>query len=468
MIELVVSLYALVTLVLLVMRLEVGLLLLLPLLPLTPYAYRSPVTGLNATNLVIYVAFAMALFRRMGRQQVGLPPGAIPLFFFFCMILMAWVFGYLNYRSEGYESIRQLINVQRWVLYTLLYFAYFFAWPEDRPVTTAFRWMFAGIMIAVLFNFYERAFPGYYYLTSGRTGGIFRQANSNGIFLGTYLLLPLALTHSARSAVARWFYVGSFVLGVFSLMLALSRTGFLSLIAGSLVYAFYRSRRTFIAMIFALMALVPTYSILLPEKVVNRIDQTFRGSRYEGVAGKLEGSAANRLVQSIAGLRLFLDSPIIGHGIGGFWHRSPRYLPANAPDVARSAHTTFIWILVEGGAVTLGAFIWLLLGLLMGGKRVLEGGATDGQRMLGLYMMSIVVAKSLANTASTDFFTGDVSAYFWVSGGLVAWMVVHLGRESRTAAPAAERATVAKGPRRVASPWRPRQPASLTRGKAHE
>ncbi len=465
MIELFATLYSIITLILLVARLELGLLLLIPLLLLTGYAYRSPIEGLNATNLLVYTAFVMGLFRRMSRPWLGLPPATFPLVAFFLLIIIEWFVGYLNYRftPEGYETFRQLKNVQRWTTYTLLYFAYFFGWPEHRPATSAFRWMFAGLLMVILFSFYEVVIGGEYYAGTGRGFGLFRQPNSTGIFLGSFGMLPLVLVPLARTRSARLLYLGSFAASIFALMLTLSRTGFLAMVVGGMVYSYYRSRRSFVAMILVMIALVPTYSIILPEKVALRIDETFTGSEYEGVAGEFEGSTANRLVQSLAGLRLFIDSPVIGHGLGGFWYRSPQYLPKGAPAITRAPHTTFIWLLVDGGIVTLGMFVWLLVAIVLGGKRLFERGPTESERMLGLYMMATVGAKSLANFASTDFLTGDVTAYFWISGAMVAWMIAHPDKVSSVPEPQSEPTRA-----RALSSWRPRRTSALTRGSARE
>jgi O-antigen ligase len=125
--------------------------------------------------------------------------------------------------------------------------------------------------------------------------------------------------------------------------------------------------------------------------------------------------------------------------------------------VARSPHSTFLEILVEGGIVTVACFVWLLAGLGLTGKRLYESGLDHEERLYGLFLMTIVVAKSLANLFNTEFLTGDVSAYLWVSAALVAWRLAH--------APEKSRAVVR--PQRVVSPWRPRPGAEIRRPVTH-
>ena len=97
MIQFSVTIYAVITLMLLVVRFERGLLFLLPLVPITGYTYHSPITGLNTVNLLIYTAFAMGLFRRMSKRSESLPPSTLPLVSFFILTLVSWVLGTINY-----------------------------------------------------------------------------------------------------------------------------------------------------------------------------------------------------------------------------------------------------------------------------------------------------------------------------------------------------------------------------------
>lgn len=421
MIQFAVTIYAVITLMLLLVRFERGLLFLLPLLPIAGYAYHSPITGLNMLNLLIYTAFAMGLFHRMSRRSESLPPSTLPLVSFFILTLISWVLGTINYSSEpSYSPVRWFINIERWAVFTLLYFAYYFGWSHRHPIEIAFRWMFIGVFMAAALNIGEIIRPTDYYLISGRAGGIFSQANSNGIFLASYGFLGLALAHSARTKAARWFYYGSFLLCIQGIFLSASRTGLLAFIFAGLAYAFFRSKRAFLATLLLLIMLLPVYRIILPEMLAKRIESTVSGSRYEGVAGELEGSAANRLVQNIAGVKLFLDSPILGHGLGGAYYRLPRYLPPGSPDAVRSLHSTFLWILVEMGIVTTACFLWFLWTIVREGKRLYQSDAREAERMLGLFLVVSMIAKVAANFVSTDFFTGDVSTYLWIAGALIA------------------------------------------------
>jgi hypothetical protein len=460
MIDLLSTVYAVITLVMLYVRFETGLLLLLPMVPLTTYAYRSPITGLNATNLLIYSAFGLSLLRRMGQPGRGLPPATLPIVIFFSATLLAWLVGIVNYGGRNYSAFRNLINVERWMLYMLLYFTYFFGWSGKIPVRTAFRWLFAGIVLAAAYNLVELVHPSTRYLLSERNPGLFRQANSNGIFMASYLFLAPALMAGARKSLYKWFYGGIFLLCIYGMVLSLSRAAFLSFTFAALAYAYFRSRRMFVALLLAVLILVPTYTVVLPAKVADRIAFTFRGSPYKGLAGEFEGSAANRVVQSIAAAKLFLDSPIIGHGLGGFWHRSSKYLPPGAPPVARALHTTFFWALVDGGMPVVLSFFWLLANLALEGKRLYASRASEADRLLGLYLITIVVAKTVANFFNTEFLTGDVSAYLWIAGGLVSWKNMQI-RE------AAEEVTERAAPVRIRSSWRPRGSVPLPSRTRH-
>ena len=450
-----ITVWAVFTLILLVARFELGLLLLIPILPTLGYSYRTPIIGLNTTNLLVYTAFAMGLLRRMGHREKGLPPATLPFLTFFLITLFAWLLGYLNFRSEGYETFRWLKNIERWVLYTLLYFAYYFGWSgKIRPII-AFRWLFVGVMMVEGSSLMEIVHPSRYYVASGRAGGFFQQANSTGIFLASYGLLSIALMSLSRSVFTKIFYLGCFGLCIAGIAISASRASFVSLVAASLVYAFYASRRMFALLLIGFIVVVPAYRIFLPKVVSERIERTFAGSKYEGVAGKFEGSAANRIVQNIAVLKAFEESPILGHGLGGFYYRSPRWLPPTHLRVARAAHSTFVWALAETGAVGLVALVWFLGSVALEGLRLYQNSDIQEERLMGLFLLTSMIAKSIANFFNTEFLTGDVSAYLWVSAGLVAWM--NLQRKAHAAAEARQT---------IKSTWRP-QARAPARSAAH-
>jgi hypothetical protein len=435
MIEVLLTLYALITLIMLVARFEWGVVLLMPLLPLAMYTYRSPITGLNTNNLLIYTAFAMGFLRRLENRGMPLPPATGAMLILMGFTLLAWVIGYINYRSVGYQTWEVLINLERWILYALLYFAIYFGWSDKVPMRRVLVFMFIGVLAAALANVAEIFHPSAYMQKTGRAGGLFQQANSNGIFMASYAFLPVVLAATTRSPFARLLYRVTFVLCVGGVLLSISRAAFLCLIMSALVYAFFTSRRLFAVIVLAMCLMVPAYSVVLPEKAVKRIEETFTGgSRYKGAMGKLEESAANRVVQDLAGLKLFMDSPIFGHGLSGFYYRSPRYLPPAAPPVTRMVHSSFFWALVEGGILTTGAFLWLLFKLWEMGKRLYDAAGDEPDRLMGLYLMTIMVSKVIANFFNLDFFTGDVSSYVWVTAGLVAWRSLRLPEAVRAPA----------------------------------
>ena len=456
--QVLVSVYGAFTLIMLVVRFERGLMLLIPLVPMATYSYRSPITGLNLSNLLIYTAFALGLFRRL-RHGGPLPPATWPIVTFFALSLLYWLTGWITYRDTSlyaYDPWNRFINLERWVLYTLLYFAYFFGWSPQIPVRRGFAWILAGFFIVATYNVFEAVRPSAYLEYSGRAGGVFGQANSNGIFLASYGLLPVVFASTTRSGLRRALYWGIFALGVWGVFMSVSRTALICLIVAVLVYAFYRSRRTFAWMFVLLCLSVPLAPLVLPDYVLERYESTLGGSDYEGVAGKFEGSAANRVVQNQAGLKLFLESPIIGHGLSGFYYRSPKYLPPGAPEVTRSVHSTFLMLIVEGGILWLAGFLWLLASLGMAGKRLFEHGPDEETRLLGLFLLAAMASKILANFASTEFVTGDVTSYIWISAAFVSRLQQQVGVRSKALShPAAQPA------------WRPRARPEIRPPVAH-
>jgi hypothetical protein len=358
---------------------------------------------------------------------------------------MGWVIGVMNFHDQGLDPIVALKLVERWASYTLLYFSYYFGWSGRMPASRVFRWMAVGIFFNAAFNIVELVHPTHYYLASGRTGGILGQANSNGLFLASYGFVMLVLARLARERLARWFYHGCFALSVLGIGLSLSRAAFLALLTNSVVYSFFRSKRMFAAIILAIALVLPVYSVVLPEKIAHRIDETFTASEYEGELGKIEGSAANRVMQYIATWHLFVDSPVFGHGINGFIYRSKQYVPAWAYRQLASPHSTFVNVTVDTGLLGLGSFLWLLTSLAWTGKRLYDVGETEEERLIGLFLITVMLGKLVANLFNTEFLTGDVSGYVWVTAGLASSLLLRKGAVQTVPQSLPERVT-----------WRPR------------
>jgi hypothetical protein len=88
------------------------------------------------------------------------------------------------------------------------------------------------------YNVIEALRPGTYLIASGRAGGIFGQANANGIFLASYGLLPVVFASTTRSVGRRALYWGIFALGIYGIFVSGSRTGLICLVSALLVFAF--------------------------------------------------------------------------------------------------------------------------------------------------------------------------------------------------------------------------------------
>ena len=139
-------------------------------------------------------------------------------------------------------------------------------------------------------------------------------ANPNDLALVLNLLLPLsiALFLSAKSKFGRLLSVMTIVMSVLGVMVTFSRTGFLGLATIAVVYFFQMIRRrgadrawAFVVLFIAVLA-----APLLPSDYAERL------STVTNVASDKTGSAQARWRDSLAAVRLVIEHPIIGAGIG--------------------------------------------------------------------------------------------------------------------------------------------------------
>jgi O-antigen ligase len=131
--------------------------------------------------------------------------------------------------------------------------------------------------------------------------------------------------------------------------LTLSRGGLISLFVGGFVLMiFTKARRSFsIVLVFA--GLVAAIFFLS-----SKTDLTSAVNRRTDDRENID----SRVDYMEQGMRMYLDSPVsmaTGIGIGTFVHESPKFFGDQ-----HQIHNTYVWLLVEGGPLILGAYLLLL------------------------------------------------------------------------------------------------------------
>lgn len=216
----------------------------------------------------------------------------------------------------------------------------------------------------------------------GRATGPFGNPNSFGQFLGYAATLAIGLTVFAR----RWRYrvplIATIVVFGYGMFISLSRGGIAALVAGVIVLAFTRSRRT--GIVTAVAALVLAL-VVYPAFVQSRLT-TLEGTANQAAQQTLAQSDGGRLEAVLAAPSLFALSPVFGIGFGQYKFMAPQVTENH---VSLVAHNWYGTVFAEQGL--LGVALW---GLLMISVIVAIRRRPDPGRSVGLGVFASLAVGS--------------------------------------------------------------------------
>lgn len=230
------------------------------------------------------------------------------------------------------------------------------------------------------------------------------------------ILLPLAFTLLFSQIIPLYkFLIGlAFCLGVVSLVLSLSRGGWLGFGLATVVVLFFLIQRRMIRAQRILSILAWGSSMLLIMAI------TFSGLIASRLLSSDEGSAASRLLLMHGAIAIVKDNPLLGVGLDNYALAAPEYNPSNMEnwDVgATYVHNAFLLIGAEIGIFGLSAFVWSFLAFLKQGLYYVRKEALGLNWLIGLGIfagsLSVLLHSQadyalLANPSLTTLFSFSV------------------------------------------------------------
>ncbi len=417
--------------VLLAARPLVGICALLAFYPLMHQVPRTPVPGLNAETIL--VSFAMIL--TLARSNLRFPPLRVTgiIVAIAAVITLGWVIAntWISVPFEAFSPWSRFRAVKSHLFTSLLFFVGYWWTGEARGRRALLESVSLGLALAavgVLIDFANG---------SQRPAGFYDNANMPGEYLAVFSLLPL---HHALSGeiprVRRFLHLLAYLLAAAGAVATLSRSAWIALVVGHLVYlGLMHPRRMVVgALAGALAALLlgPVAYPTLPEPLRERFESTFDtgGVLYRtGVGITLESSAASRVAAHRAGLHMFLDSPIWGHGLDSFKLLVVDYGASYGILRPISAHSTPLRIATENGLIGLVAFAWLAVALLAIGWRLWSANRGE-PRAYGALLLGVAAASLVSNLFHAGFLGSWLySSVFWSMFGAVAGLEHATARE---------------------------------------
>jgi putative inorganic carbon (HCO3(-)) transporter len=227
---------------------------------------------------------------------------------------------------------------------------------------------------------------------------------------GRYLTVAIlaSLTGILLGGVRGWRMAGLYVVVVatwLGLLISFSQSSFVALAAGIVVaVAVAWERRATLALV--ALGLV-TGAVLL---AVPQVRHELVGKSRSGV-NRITSGRANLVGQ---GIRITLDHPLAGVGVGGFSHEYQRRLGIPGKDPKRVAsHTMPVTVAAELGVVGLGLLGWLLAAAFLATLRGLGRGFTS---RVSLAVGVVLVAIGVHSVFYAAFFEDPMT---WALLGLI-------------------------------------------------
>jgi len=248
-----------------------------------------------------------------------------------------------------------------------------------------------------------------------RAGGTLVGANTYclAVVLVLPVLLGLFLTNRARMPL-RYLCLGASIVILAGVIVSHSRSGLaITLIAlmGTAVYVTKGAKERWPRLI----ALAVVFMLLLP-----LVPQTF-WQRAKTSTDVEEVSINNRLAALYAGVRMALDRPLTGMGLGGFREQFRNYAPpwAGRAMTFHAAHSIYNEALANHGIPAFICFILVLVGI---GRSFAEAHRLASD-MNDLWFLLIVRAMVLSTVVALAFHATEGGLYnyfFWIVAGISA------------------------------------------------
>jgi O-antigen ligase len=240
-----------------------------------------------------------------------------------------------------------------------------------------------------------------------RAVGTFSNPNFMGGSAAISLVAAVSLMAGAESRrVQGLLLVCAIVLGG-AVIISLSRGALVTALVGLMALGLTRSRRTAITVVVAgLAGALIIYPAFVDWRLVN-----LAGSASAAAFQATAESDANRLTGAMAGVSLFLSSPLVGVGFG-------HYLAAavQIPGVVASAHNWYTYVLGEQGIVGTVLFVSVLVTLVLRLRSL-----PSRPRSLGVSVLAAFAAACLFLEVPTSFQTFAIPAIVIVAAFAGHW-----------------------------------------------
>lgn len=421
-----VTILGLINAVLIFIRFEVGLYLFFTIVPLSVLFPASPIKGLNGTTILILLLFYKSFSQpKTAVIADGIKDLKVPIYGLFFVTFFSIIFSTILYEHQTLPLIKYFEKMWRWLLYIFLYFVC------RRELVTKKMIIYALTAISIGL-FIEGGFVLKAYVLAGRLRSYGTFANSNELaqFFSSYFLVSVALLLFEKRLIHKLFFSGAVLLTLFGIVSSLSRGGFLCTIMAAAVFVFFRSKKIFIFLVVICSLSFGTFYNLLPDKVTDRIEETFveetehrrYGDSTLGGVG-IEGSAFSRIPLIKGGMVMFKENPLFGKGFMSFPRLIHRFKYGGQygiePGHVKASHNMHIRILSELGLVGYFFFLLIFYYSIRMGYALFKIGSDQFEKDTGIVFICIALTFLVGCLFGDRFFRGILTTYYFVVASCV-------------------------------------------------
>lgn len=248
------------------------------------------------------------------------------------------------------------------------------------------------------FNWLDSSFAG---LISGRATSTFENPNILAVYLIVAVIFSLGYSFSVKNKKFKLVYIAIFLIDTAALVFTWSRGAWIAVALSLLVFLIMKLKK-FPGALLITLAAIPYLLFLLPESVLYRIASIF---------GASDSSTVYRLSVWRSSIKMFLDSPFTGVGVGSAaFNDEFAHFAESGVSSPEHSHNLFLEIACEAGIFALLLFAALLVVRAMHHSSYLP---FTGRSTVGLFSTVTAVAIfALITFGVTDYIFYDRGMYF--------------------------------------------------------
>jgi len=339
--------------------------LLFLLRPAELYPVLAPLHLERVIGLAALFGLLLLQYRQERRIVIDASRQTTLLFFFVAAVLFSVPFAY--WRAQAITSFTEILKI-------IVYYLLVVHLVDSRPRLRVFAWtllLLTGYVAASAFAAYLRGGAEFAQGIDRAVGGTSVASNPNqlGTTLAATIPLFLVLTFYKPLGIKRLIFALGTPLLVATLAVTGSRASILGFLAGA-ACLWWNTRHRLILGIVGVLVLVGGF-LLLPQQYQNRYSTITQS--------ELDGSSQARLSTWRAGLRMVIDRPLFGVGIGCF---GTAHASGYSPEERRNwleAHSLYVQAPAEVGLIGALLFFAFLFEVLRLNRRTAGTLAQAGE-----------------------------------------------------------------------------------------